>query len=117
MLVLDVETEERDTKHAVSFFDRAQRAFQQELAHAAAAAAAAAAINPALATASAPASNTTDNPNTLDLYPRYKTLFQILCRNDQSLRLGSYESPFDPGLTLVLQKLESELNHQALGMM
>ena len=33
-------SEERDIKHAVSFFDRAQRAFQQELANVAAAAAA-----------------------------------------------------------------------------
>ena len=44
-LPAEPETEDRDIKHAVSFFDRAQRAFQQELANVAAAASGASAEN------------------------------------------------------------------------
>ena len=44
-LSAEPESEERDIKHAVSFFDRAQRAFQQELANVAAAASGANAEN------------------------------------------------------------------------
>ena len=45
LLSAEPETEDRDIKHAVSFFDRAQRAFQQELANVAAAASGASAEN------------------------------------------------------------------------